>query len=84
MHGFDSRTRCELNQLSIPGLIVRIGGKKKIGMTIHGTFTYGLPGETPPQMVQTKNYIASLPFDSVISQLPSSIFVFHLLKTATT
>jgi radical SAM superfamily enzyme len=34
-------------------------------MTVHGTFTYGLPGETPAQMMQTKDYIASLPFDSV-------------------
>jgi radical SAM superfamily enzyme len=38
---------------------------KKIGMTVHGTFTYGLPGETPEQMQDTKRYIASLPFDSV-------------------
>ena len=38
---------------------------KKIGMTVHGTFTYGLPGETPAQRQETKKYIASLPFDSV-------------------
>jgi radical SAM superfamily enzyme YgiQ (UPF0313 family) len=38
---------------------------KRLGMTVHGTFTYGLPGETPEQMRQTKAFIASLPFDTV-------------------
>jgi radical SAM superfamily enzyme YgiQ (UPF0313 family) len=37
---------------------------KRIGMTVHGTFTYGLPGETREQMLQTKQFIKSLPFDS--------------------
>ena len=34
-------------------------------MTVHGTFTYGLPGETAEQMLDTQNYIASLPFDTI-------------------
>jgi radical SAM superfamily enzyme YgiQ (UPF0313 family) len=38
---------------------------KKIGMTVHGTFTYGLPGESIESMKRTKQYIKSLPFDSV-------------------
>ena len=38
---------------------------KEIGMIIHGTFTFGLPGETKEQMMDTHNYISSLPFDSV-------------------
>jgi radical SAM superfamily enzyme len=38
---------------------------KRLGMTVHGTFTYGLPGETKDQMLDTKRYIASLPFDSI-------------------
>jgi len=38
---------------------------KRLGMTVHGTFTYGLPGETEEQMMDTKRYIASLPFDSI-------------------
>lgn len=38
---------------------------KRIGMTVHGTFTYGLPGETQAQMRDTKRFVASLPFDSV-------------------
>lgn len=38
---------------------------KQIGMTVHGTFTYGLPGETVENMRRTKQYINSLPFDSI-------------------
>ena len=38
---------------------------KEIGMSVHGTFTYGLPGETPEQRQDTKKYIASLPFDTI-------------------
>lgn len=37
---------------------------KRLGMFVHGTFTYGLPGETPEQMQDTRRYIASLPFDT--------------------
>ena len=37
---------------------------KRLGMTVHGTFTYGLPGETLEQMMDTKRFIKSLPFDS--------------------
>ncbi len=37
---------------------------KRAGITVHGTFTYGLPGETPEQMRDTSEFIASLPFDS--------------------
>lgn len=38
---------------------------KHLGMSVHGTFTYGLPGESREQMQDTKAFIASLPFDSV-------------------
>jgi radical SAM superfamily enzyme YgiQ (UPF0313 family) len=37
---------------------------RSLGMTVHGTFTYGLPGETREQMAETKAYIASLPLTS--------------------
>ena len=37
---------------------------KRIGMTVHGTFTYGLPGETPNQMQDTKRYLHSLGLDT--------------------
>jgi hypothetical protein len=32
----------------------------ELGMTVHGTFTYGLPGETPEQMEDTRRYIKEL------------------------
>ena len=38
---------------------------KRVGMTVHGTFTYGLPGETREEMLETKRFIKSLPFDTV-------------------
>jgi radical SAM superfamily enzyme YgiQ (UPF0313 family) len=37
---------------------------KRIGMTVHGTFTYGLPGETTEQMMDTKRYRDSLQLDT--------------------
>ncbi|MBW4472822.1 MAG: radical SAM protein [Stenomitos rutilans HA7619-LM2] len=37
---------------------------KRLGMTVHGTFTYGLPGETREQMLDTKRFIHGLPFDT--------------------
>lgn len=37
---------------------------KRLGFIMHGTFTYGLPGETKEQMQDTKRYIASLPLDT--------------------
>jgi radical SAM superfamily enzyme YgiQ (UPF0313 family) len=38
---------------------------KRLGMTVHGTFTYGLPGETRDQMQDTRRFIESLPFDTI-------------------
>lgn len=38
---------------------------KRLGMTVHGTFTYGLPGETREQRLDTRRFIESLPFDTV-------------------
>lgn len=37
---------------------------KALGMTVHGTFTVGLPGETPEQVADTRRYRAALPLDS--------------------
>ena len=31
---------------------------KSLGMSVHGTFTYGLPGETKANMLETKKYIS--------------------------
>jgi radical SAM superfamily enzyme YgiQ (UPF0313 family) len=36
----------------------------EMGFYIHGTFTYGLPGETIEQMRETRKYIKSLPLDT--------------------
>ena len=35
---------------------------KKLGMSVHGTFTYGLPGETRGQMADTKRFIHEMGF----------------------
>jgi len=37
---------------------------KRVGMTVHGTFTYGLPGETHEQMLETRRYAESLGLDT--------------------
>lgn len=37
---------------------------KELGMTIHGTFTVGLPGETDAQRAETLAFIRKLPLDS--------------------
>jgi radical SAM superfamily enzyme YgiQ (UPF0313 family) len=37
---------------------------KRVGMTVHGTFTYGLPGETHEQMLETRRYADSLGLDT--------------------
>lgn len=38
---------------------------KNAGMSVHGTFTYGLPGETMEQMQDTKQYISTLGLDTL-------------------
>ena len=38
---------------------------KRLGFSVHGTFTLGLPGETPEQMAETKRLSETLPLDSV-------------------
>lgn len=37
---------------------------KSLGMTVHGTFMSGVPGETRAQMQQTLDYIKTLPLDT--------------------
>ena len=46
---------------------------RKLGMSVHGTFTYGLPGETAEQMKQTKDYIARTPFSTIQESGTASI-----------
>jgi radical SAM superfamily enzyme YgiQ (UPF0313 family) len=44
---------------------VAVAEMKRVGLTVHGTFTYGLPGETREQMLDTKRYIATLGLDTL-------------------
>ncbi len=37
---------------------------RSLGMSVHGTFTYGLPGETVEQRRATKEYMGTLPLTS--------------------
>jgi radical SAM superfamily enzyme YgiQ (UPF0313 family) len=38
---------------------------RTLGMSVHGTFTYGLPGETKENMIETKKFIQSTEFSTV-------------------
>mgnify|MGYP001300609696 FL=1 len=38
---------------------------RSLDMSVHGTFTYGLPGETKEDMIQTKKFINSTNFSTV-------------------
>jgi radical SAM superfamily enzyme YgiQ (UPF0313 family) len=38
---------------------------RKLGMSVHGTFTVGLPGETPEQVRQTLQFAHDLPLNSL-------------------
>jgi len=68
--GFESGNQFVVDKIVNKGLDLAYASSvvwklKSLGMTVHGTFTYGLPGETKEQMQDTKRFIASLPFDSV-------------------
>jgi radical SAM superfamily enzyme YgiQ (UPF0313 family) len=48
------------------GLVREVTARiKRLGMTVHGTFTIGLPGETPDQMRETLAFAHSLGLDSM-------------------
>lgn len=38
---------------------------RTLDMSVHGTFTYGLPGETKEQMLKTKEFIKNTKFNTV-------------------
>lgn len=68
--GFESGDQSVVDRIVNKHLDLTYAGEvvrhlKDIGMTVHGTFTYGLPGETYENMRTTQEYIKSLPFDSV-------------------
>jgi radical SAM superfamily enzyme YgiQ (UPF0313 family) len=43
---------------------IAVAEMKRVGLTVHGTFTYGLPGETQAQMMDTRRYADSLGLDT--------------------
>ena len=61
-----------------------VAGIKRAGMTVHGTFTYGLPGETASQMFDTKRYIASLGLDTLQESGPRKSRARRCTRSATT
>lgn len=38
---------------------------RSLGMSVHGSFTIGLPGESEEQIAKTRQYISDLPFTSI-------------------
>ena len=46
---------------------------RELNMSVHGTFTYGLPGETKDQMIETKNFISNTNFNTVQESGPAEI-----------
>jgi radical SAM superfamily enzyme YgiQ (UPF0313 family) len=68
--GFESGNQYVVDKIVNKGLDLEEARRtvfelKRLGLTVHGTFTYGLPGETKEQLQDTRRYIASLPFDSI-------------------
>ena len=62
--GFESGDQWDLNnivnkQLDLEVACDAVAEIKRLGMTIHGTFTMGLPGETKEQMQNTRDFINS-------------------------
>ena len=51
-------------RLNLEQARVAVAEMKRVGLTVHGTFTYGLPGETPAQMQDTRRYADSLGLDT--------------------
>jgi radical SAM superfamily enzyme YgiQ (UPF0313 family) len=67
--GYESGSQRVVNEIVNKGLDLEEARKtthflKSIGMTVHGTFMSGLPGETKEDYQTTLRYIESLPLDS--------------------
>lgn len=63
--GFESGNQFVVDQivnkhLDLEKAVDAVEHIKQLGMTVHGTFTYGLPGETKGQMRETKQFIQRL------------------------
>ena len=67
--GFESGDQWVLNNIVNKHLDLEVAREavdeiKRLDMTIHGTFTLGLPGETKEQMQTTRDFIDDLALDS--------------------
>jgi radical SAM superfamily enzyme YgiQ (UPF0313 family) len=51
-------------RLNLEQARLAVAEMKRVGLTVHGTFTYGLPGETQAQMLDTRRYADSLGLDT--------------------
>lgn len=68
--GYESGSQFVVDQLINKGIDLEAARDttfflRSIGMTVHGTFMSGMPGETKEHMRQTLDYIRSLPLTSV-------------------
>ena len=67
--GFESGSRVVIDtivnkRLNLEQARLAVAEIKRVGLTVHGTFTYGLPGETQEQMRETRRYADSLHLDT--------------------
>lgn len=67
--GFESGNQYVVDQIVNKHLDLELARKvvahlKTIGMSVHGTFTYGLPGETHEHMMDTRRFIEAVGFDT--------------------
>lgn len=68
--GYESGSQYVVDQLINKGIDLKEAADtthflRGLGLTVHGTFMSGMPGETKDHMRQTLDYIASLPLTSV-------------------
>lgn len=67
--GFESGNQHVVDNIVNKGLDLKAAREtvlylRSLGMAVHGTFTYGHPGETPAQQAQTSAYRKSMPLTS--------------------
>lgn len=67
--GFESGSQYVVDKIVNKELDLEYGAEvvrylRKLGMSVHGTFTIGLPGERPEQMKATLEFARSLPLNS--------------------
>ena len=67
--GFESGSQIVIDtivnkRLNLEEARLAVAEIKRVGLTVHGTFTYGLPGETAEQMRETRRFAESLQLDT--------------------